>query len=106
MERAGEIGGRPGQHVGRVAHLDAALPRRLHVDVVKGHCVVGARSRGSSAIVVRSISVGEQAEDPFRGPPAIDQLLTGRRIRSRPNIGLVAGSQLIQRVAGKGMGDK
>ena len=44
-ERPGEVGGRVGEHVGRVADLDVAGRRRLEVDVVEADRVVGHRAQ-------------------------------------------------------------
>ena len=70
-QRQRQVGGGLGEHVGRVAHRDAARGGRLHVDVVHAHGVVGDRAQVRATAAISSASTGSvsRSAGPRRQPP-------------------------------------
>ena len=84
QEREGEVGRRVGQDVGGVADGDAALGRRVEVDVVGPDRVVGDRAqlgrRGEQLLVD---GVGEQGQQTLDPGDVLAQLVTWRNMPRR-----------------------
>ena len=65
-QRPGEVGRRVGEHVGRVADLDAARRRRVDVDVVEADRVVGDRAQLRRGVEQLGVDpVDEQRQQPL-----------------------------------------
>ena len=102
QQRERDVGGRVGQHVGRVADRDPALSRGLEVDVVGADGEVGDRAharRGVEQVAVNALRDGRQQR--VRLLPALEQRLGRRRRALLPDVGFVLGAQAVERREGE-----